>query len=354
MSYPTWEEIRRNQVDESYANSFPMIAADTPTFLKSPHATTPEDLAGADIVIIGAPYAAGWGTYAGLSMDEWILAPTRVRQQSIRYSSGYLQDFDLDLPGSLKVVDYGDADIPPESMTCPTALNVLRAQQAVEDKVNDALRVGAVPIVIGQNSPCGSFAIAKAISENTDGDVGMISLDTHWDIEPIDYLTMDPRVAGSSSWKHKTYEFLDNFNERNLVEIGERTMLERRDRVRAFLEKGAHFYPMWKVRGGLGIEGLCAELAHAYDGTEAVYCHFDMDVIGGAGPASGDILGELAEPIGMTDYEVLRIAHEIGRRGLAGLSFICIPPGSPVVYRLVACVIIYVMAGLEITRRQQV
>ena len=59
-----------------------------------------------------------------------------------------------------------------------------------------------------------------------------------------------------------------------------------------------------------------------------------MDVLGGAGPAPGDILGELAEPIGMTDYEVIRIAHEIGKRGLTGMSFICIPPGSAVVYRI--------------------
>ena len=80
-----------------------------------------------------------------------------------------------------------------------------------------------------------------------------------------------------------------------------------------------------------GIDGLVKELDHAYKGTEGVYIHFDMDVIGGAGPAPGDILGELAEPIGMTDYEVIRIAHEIGRRGLSGMSFICIPPGSAVV-----------------------
>ena len=67
---------------------------------------------------------------------------------------------------------------------------------------------------------------------------------------------------------------------------------------------------MWKVRE-IGINSLCESLSSAYRDTENVIVHFDMDVIGGAGPASGDILGDLAEPIGMTDYEVLRIAHEI-------------------------------------------
>jgi agmatinase len=70
-----------------------------------------------------------------------------------------------------------------------------------------------------------------------------------------------------------------------------------------------------------------------------------MDVLGGAGPAPGDILGELAEPIGMSDYEVIRVAHEIGKRGLDGLSFICIPPGSAVIYRTIVYVIMYMLAG---------
>jgi agmatinase len=128
-------------------------------------------------------------------------------------------------------------------------------------------------------------------------------------------------------------------------------MLERKEVVHEFVGKGAHFYPMWKVRTELGVEGLCKELDHAYAGTDAVYVHFDMDVLGGAGPAPGDILGELAEPIGMTDYEVIRIAFEIGKRGANGFSFICIPPGSAVIYRTIVYVIMYLLAGKVVARR---
>jgi agmatinase len=53
----------------------------------------------------------------------------------------------------------------------------------------------------------------------------------------------------------------------------------------------------------------------------------------------------------MTDYEVIRVAHEIGRRGLAGMSFICIPPGSAVVYRLIVYIIAYLMVGLAQSRQ---
>jgi agmatinase len=115
--------------------------------------------------------------------------------------------------------------------------------------------------------------------------------------------------------------------------------------IREFLRKGTHFYSLWEVRNR-GIEWLCKELEHAYNGTKSVYVHFDLDVIGGAGPSPGDILGELAEPIGLTDYEVLRISYEIGRKGFNALSFICIPPGSAVMYRVVVHTIMYMLTGV--------
>ncbi|MCF8070502.1 MAG: arginase family protein [Desulfobacterales bacterium] len=348
MKYPEWDEIR----NDSYVSKrdFPMIEADMPTFMGVPLINRPEDLKGTDAVIIGAPYVAGWEGYAGVSKSEWLASPKRVRQQSIRYPSGYLQDFDLDIFEVLNVVDFGDADIPPECNEKPTAENILKAQAAVEKKVNQVLDVGAIPIVIGQNSPCGSYAIAKPIAERTNGDVGVISLDTHWDSGRLDSLTLDPRIAGSDSWKCKMFEFHDNILHKNLVEIGERGFMESKEIVREMLDKGTHFYPMWRIRTELGIEGLCKELDHAYKGTKAVYAHFDMDVIGGAGPAPGDILGDLAEPIGMSDYEVIRIAYEAGKRGLDGLSFICIPPGSAVAYRTIVYVIMYMLAGKAQTK----
>ncbi len=344
MTYRGWNQIKHD-IFEGSPEEIPMIDEDTPTFMRLPHAKTAADLEGADVVIIGSTYVAGTGdTLWSVDRREWAAAAKRVRQQSARYPSGYVQEFDIDVFEHLKVVDYGNADLDPETHYTKTYETVIAAQRAVEAKVNDALNAGAVPIVISQNSPCGSYAIAKPIAERTDGTVGVVSLDTHWDIRAIDNDTNDPRIAGAAAWKAKMYEFHDNMPIRNLVEIGERGMIEEKERVRMFLDAGANFYPMWKVRR-IGIEALCEGLDPAYDGTDAVYVHFDMDVIGGAGPSPGDILGNLAEPIGMTDYEVIRVAHEVGLRGFDGMSFICIPPGSEVVYRTIVYVIMYMMAG---------
>ena len=148
--------------------------------------------------------------------------------------------------------------------------------------------------------------------------MGCVSLDTHWDIQPIDFLSQDPRIAGSASWKHKMYEFHENMHPQHLVEIGERGMLERKDLVESYTDRGARFISSWEVRDELGMKGVSHELDRAYNGTKAVYVHFDMDVMGGAGPAPGDILGEAVEPIGLSDFEIIKIAHEVGKRGVSG------------------------------------
>ena len=76
MTYTvTWEEIKGHYRVKD--RDFPMLNEDTPTFMGVPHATTPEDLAGADVVIIGSSYVAGSrdkagkGKYAGVDKSEW-------------------------------------------------------------------------------------------------------------------------------------------------------------------------------------------------------------------------------------------------------------------------------------------
>ena len=356
MQYPDWDTFMTDWnefIKGSFGDRepFPTLAPEVPSFMSRPVAASSRDLEGADVAIIGAPYVATThDTYAGVSRDEWLSAPKRVRQQSARYQSGYIQDFGLDVFDILRVVDFGDAPIPEEVMRVQSAENILLAQQAVEEKVGQVLDAGAIPIVIGQNSPCSSYAIAKPIAERTTGRVGCVSLDTHWDIQPLDFLSRDPRIAGSASWKHKMYEFHDNMHPQHLVEIGERGMLEKQSLVEAYINQGARFISSWEIREGLGMKGVAQELDRAYKGTDAVYVHFDMDVMGGAGPAPGDILGEAVAPIGLSDYEIIKIAHEVGKRGVSGMSFICIPPGSAIVYRVIVYIVMYMLAGIAMSR----
>lgn len=328
----------------------PMIYADMPTFMGQPYAFSPDDLKGADAVIIGSPYVAGWKDYAAKPREEWASGVKKVRQQSIKYRSGYVQEFDVDVFEHLKVVDFGDANVGPGSEVWerPTADNILKAQREVETKVTQVLEAGAVPIIIGENSPCGSYAVAKPLAERVKGNVGAIVMDTHWDSEPFDEFTRDPRIAGQASWKTKMYEFHKNMLHKNLVEIGERGLWESKETVREMLRRGTHWYPMWKVRE-IGIKAVCDELHYAYDGTEAVFVHIDTDVTCGH-PAYGDLIGDLAEPIGMTDYELLRLSHEIGKRGFDAFTIVG-TDASPVFNRLLIYAIMYALAGKIVSKK---
>lgn len=57
LPYPEWKEIRDSllvvRLMRSRAN-FPLIQADMPTFMGQRYATSPEDLKGVDVAIIGS------------------------------------------------------------------------------------------------------------------------------------------------------------------------------------------------------------------------------------------------------------------------------------------------------------
>lgn len=350
--YPDWDRIEEVLLHQQQNSSVPMIDPDMPTFMRRQYAFSEDDLEDADVAIVGAPYAVGdFGKteYGGIDIKEWAAGPKRVRQQSAKYSSGHLTSLDVDVFDQLKVVDYGDAEVPPDLLekAPPNIEEILDTQKAVEEKVNDVLDAGAIPIVLGMNSPASSYGVSKPLLERTEGDLGMISLDTHWDAMPIDTITMDPRVAGGGSWKTKMYEWHDNARRENVVEIGERGFGDVLG-DRSWLDD-SNFYSMYEVRNE-GIEYLCDELRHAYDGTDSVFLHFDMDVMGGGGSAPGDLFGRLAEPMGMSDHELMRISYEVGKRGFDALSYLAIMPGSQVMYRTVVYSIMYALAGLAESR----
>jgi agmatinase len=352
-AYPTWSEFQSSPFVAT--KSFPRLSHETPTFFGVPVAISPADLQGADFVIIGAPFVGMWyQSLLGVSREEWLATAQRVRQQSIRYRSGYVQDFDIDIFEHVKVVDYGDAVIPERPFAqAGTVETILEAQAAMEKKVNDVLDAGAVPIVFGGFAPLSAYAIAKPLAERAKGKVGMVCLDAHWDSHKIDGATMDARVAGAGSWKNVLYREHKNFDPKHLVEIGERGMLEHAEIVRSYIKSGATFVSAWRLRTELGIQGTVELLPKAFQQTSAVFAHLDLDVMGGAGASSGDVLGDLAEPIGLTDYEVIRIAHEIGKLGTSALTFASIFPTSPAMLRVAVYSIIYFIAGHALTKRDK-
>ena len=251
-----------------------------------------EELQGVDIDVAGA------------DMPAW----TKPSGSAGKVGCGYIQELDVDIFENCHM-----GFISPRSAISTPPLDYLTGDERIAGS-------GAIPI----KKPSASFS------------------NTHWDTH-----TGDERIAGSGTHTH-THSFSNLFP--ILLKLGSAACSRKPQWSAITRSRGPTFIPCGRYGQNWESGGLCEELRHAYDGTDDVYVHFDMDILGGAGPAPGDILGELAEPMGMTYYEIIRLAHEIGKRGLTGMSFICIPPGSMVTYRLIVYIIAFLIAGVALSR----
>lgn len=119
------------------------------TFGKRPICTDWSKL-DADVAVLGAPFDAGTQFRAGARFG-----PRALREASTLFSFGHAGAYDHEddetyLPGSVSIVDMGDADI--------VHTDTVKSHANIETGVRAALKAGALPVVMGGdhsvNIPC--------------------------------------------------------------------------------------------------------------------------------------------------------------------------------------------------------
>ncbi|MEM9732295.1 MAG: agmatinase [Pseudomonadota bacterium] len=104
----------------------------------------------ADVAVLGAPFDAGTQFRAGARFG-----PRAIREASTLFSFGHAGAYDHEddetyLPGSVRLVDMGDADI--------VHTDTIKSHANIETGVRAALKAGALPVVLGGdhsvNIPC--------------------------------------------------------------------------------------------------------------------------------------------------------------------------------------------------------
>lgn len=124
----------------------------------------------ADIAILGAPFDFGTQWRAGARFG-----PRGVREASTLFSFGHAGAYDHEddvtyLPGSVRIVDIGDADI--------VHTDTIKSHANIETGVRAILDAGALPVVIGGdhsiNIPC-----IEAFEGR--GDIHILQIDAHLD-----------------------------------------------------------------------------------------------------------------------------------------------------------------------------
>lgn len=139
------------------------------TFAKAPVCSDWDTLE-ADVAVLGAPYDAGTQYRAGARFG-----PRAIREASTLFSFGHAGAYDHEddetyLPGTVRVVDMGDADI----VHTDTELS----HANIEFGVRKALGAGAMPVVLGGDHSVNIPAI-NAFSEEEP--FHLVQIDAHLD-----------------------------------------------------------------------------------------------------------------------------------------------------------------------------
>ena len=191
VSKPGWH---LNITDNMEAYFAPRIYEDIPSFMEVEVAYEPSELEGADVVFIGIPYESSFqigptafadsgprvpakGTILSRSGSD--LSPDYIRKcsecYSVRLNGGFCPEIaeDFQIVDQLKILDYGNVDV-------NSKMNTDKMARVAIEKIAEIVNAGAVPMVLGGCHEI-PYPVMRAISDNTDGNIGVIVFDAHYD-----------------------------------------------------------------------------------------------------------------------------------------------------------------------------
>jgi agmatinase len=277
------------------------------TFARQPIALTPDDLAGADVAVLGAPFDLAVTYRTGTRHG-----PRAVRlAEDIGVDERPSVELGIDAYAELSVVDYGDADAP--------ASDVLAAHASIQARIGEILAAGAIPAVIGGDHSI-TLPVLRALAAHHGADgFSVIHFDTHADTGEIEFEGQLPDHGQPFSRAVAEGVLLGG----NTTHVG----------LRGYWPFPADFDRMrgqgfrWHTMGEIDERGLRAVLdetiAHARERAPRTYLTVDVDSLDPAyAPGTGT-----PEPGGFTSRELLsavrRIAYELD---LCGVDLVEVSP----------------------------
>ena len=255
----------------------------------------------ADVAILGAPFDAGTQWRAGARFG-----PRSVREASTLFSFGHAGAYDHEddatyLPGDVRIVDIGDADIV-HTDTGASHANIERGVRAILD-------AGALPVTIGGDH---SINIPCINAFKGQGDIHILQIDAHLDFvderhgvrhghgNPMRRAAEKPYVTG-----------LTQLGIRNVSSTAKEGYVDAR-------AMGSDIISVRQARS-MGVEGLAARIPAG----ARLYITIDIDAFcpsiapGTGTPSHG----------GFLYYEVLELMQQVARRHeVVGLDLVEVAP----------------------------
>lgn len=333
----------------------PRINGDTPSFMEAPIAYNRDDLEGADAVFIGFPWEGGQQinstTFAEtgprppdpdaiVARSGAYQAPGYIRKYSVHYSLAISGGFypeegeGFRLVDHLTIMDYRDVEV--------KLWDVEETSRRAIEKVGDIVKAGAIPLVFGGDHST-PYPIVKAISNHSEGRIGVINFDSHYDIG------LSGRLSAENAFG-KIMEDCQAETE-NLAIIGIRGGSYNTPLMHKLAKDlGVGIFTHADVRR-MGIEEVVRKAIEiAGRGTEKIYVSLDTDSMDPVSfPAQ-----KYPDPMGITAREIEASLRILSREAnLCGVDLVCMGPAydHKGVGALTACrYFIEVLKGLAVKK----
>ena len=251
----------------------------------------PGSYAGADVVVLGAPFDGGTSHRPGTRFG-----PQAIRMTDYLPHDGSRPSLALRTDGlvDLRVLDAGDVEMPPG--------DIERALGALEAAGERVTRAGAIPLVLGGDHSI-AFADAKGVANVLGhGRVSMIHFDAHADTGDIEF---------GSLWGHgqPMRRLIESGALRGdrFLQVGLRGYWPPPETLAWMAEQSMRSYEMTEI----GVRGLADCLTEAFgiatDACDGVFLSVDIDVCDPAhAPGTGT-----PEPGGLSARELLDAVRRI-------------------------------------------
>jgi guanidinopropionase len=306
--------------------SLPCVYGDTPSFLGVPVINQDALDNKEDVIVAGVPWegTVTWGSYSGCE-----LAPRTIRHASARYG-GYLPEYETNFFDYLKLGDIGDVPVipnsPPETM------------KSVHRTMEKIYKNNSIPVVLGGDH---SFTpeIIRALSDNSDGEIGVIHFDAHLDNSPEFGIDEFPRCGPI----HRIAQ-VKRVRKQSIVQIGIRGPRNSPAQYEYAKQMGARVFAINEIRKR-GIDAIIEDaISIAHEKTKNVFVTICSDCVD-----AGFNPGGPADFNGLFPHELLSSLYKVGESGTAGLDYVEIyPTQDPNGFssHLAAWGIIYFLAGM--------
>jgi agmatinase len=288
------------------------------TFMKAPYCEDVRKVGRYEAAFVGVPFDTATTFRPGARFG-----PQAVRRISALYD-GYSIDGAVDIYEELDFCDVGDVFVIPG--------NIEKTFDQVSKAISHIYTSGAFPVICGGDHSLG-FPNVRGIAPHIDGNVGIIHIDRHLDIQEKDmdermhttpwyWTTHEPTSTTHRDHSHMHDVGLPNCDPANLVQMGIGGWYGSRPGAIVARRRGTSVMTMTDITelGPAKAAEMALELA--WRGCKAVYLSFDIDSIDpGFAPGTGS-----PEPGGLMPREALEIVRLIAREGLCGMEVVEVAP----------------------------